>query len=184
MLQFRSERLQRVFVSIVIIGSFLAARECWAQQAKKGGRKKPVPTASASATASATPVSEVPLPIGHEAKGLVFPDFDENGQLRGRFTAGTARRVDENHMEFRDLNITTYAENNQVDLQVNMTESTLDLNTKVLSSNQPTRIKRTDFEITGDRARFDTAARHGTLSGHVKMIITDAAKFTQQQKEQ
>jgi hypothetical protein len=164
---------------MLICGNLLVlAPRALAQQSHKSGKKNQ----SAAASPSATAASQVPLPVGHEAKGLVFPDFDENGQLRGRFTAGTARRVDPDHMEFRDLNITTYTEDNQVDLQVSMIDSVLDLNTHVLSSPRSTTIKRADFQITGDRARFDIAARHGTLTGNVKMVITNAAKFTPQQK--
>ncbi len=176
MLRFPSGRARRVLVCILIGGSVLSLPASFAQQAKKPGKKK---AASASPTANPEANSQVPLPIGHEAKGLVFPDIDVNGQLRGRFTAGTARRVDQGHMEFRDLNITTYTDDNQVDLQIGMTDSTLDLNTHVLSSAQRTTIKRSDFEIAGDRARFDTAARHGTLTGNVKMVLTNAQKYTE-----
>src|SRR5207253_1961264 len=84
--------------------------------------------------------NQVPLPIGHEAKGLVLPDIDENGHLRGRFVAGTARRLDQDHMQFRELNITTYTEDNRIDLQIAMADSVLDLNTHVLSSPQRTTI--------------------------------------------
>ena len=125
----------------------------------------------------------MPLPIGREAKGLVFPDIDENGHLRGRFVAGTARRLDQDHMEFRDLKITTFTEDDRVDLEIAMAESVLDLNTRVLSSPQKTTIKRTDFEIIGDTARFDTAARQGTVTGNVKMTITDVSTFSKQKPE-
>src|SRR5205814_1912012 len=84
--------------------------------------------------------------------------------------AGTARRVDQDHMQFRELNITTYTEDNQIDLQIAMADSVLDLNTRVLSSPQRTTIKRADFEIAGDTARFDTAARLGTITGNVKVF--------------
>jgi hypothetical protein len=94
--------------------------------------------------------------------------------------AGTARRVDQDHMQFRELNITTYTEDNQIDLQITMADSVLDLNTRVLSSPQRTTIKRADFEIVGDTARFDTAARHGTITGNVKMIVTDKSKLAPQ----
>jgi len=43
------------------------------------------------------------LPVGHDAKGLVLPDFDVEGRLRGKFVAGSAKRVDENHIDFNDL---------------------------------------------------------------------------------
>src|SRR6267143_1692709 len=181
MLPFRSGRARRAFFFIVIGANalpFCAA----ADQPKKLGRKR---AAQPGATATATPEAgaQVPLPIGHEAKGLVFPDIDENGHVRGRFVAGTARRLDQDHMEFRDLKITTFTEDNQIDLEIAMTESVLDLNTRVLSSPQKTTIKRTDFQIVGDTGRFDTAARQGTITGNVKMTITDASTFSKQKPE-
>ncbi len=179
MLPFRSGRARPILYCLLM--SFLIAPAGFAQQPKKHARKK----AEASVSPSPTPqtTGQVPLPVGHEAKGLVLPDIDENGHLRGRFTAGTARRVDPNHMEFRDLSITTFNDDEQVDLQIAMADSVLDLTTHVLSSGQRTTIKRSDFEIAGDRARFDTAARHGTLTGNVKMIITDAAKLAPQKPQ-
>ena len=182
MLPFRNGRARRVLFFGLIGASFLIAPIDFAQQSKKhGGKKnKDKEAAAESASPSPGPNTQVPLPIGHEAKGLVFPDIDENGHMRGRFVAGTARRVDQDHMQFRELNITTFTEDNQVDLQVAMADSVLDLNTRVLSSPQKTTIKRADFEIVGDTARFDTAARQGTITGNVKMIITDASKFTPQ----
>src|SRR6266404_9600712 len=181
MLPFRSGRALRVLF-FTIIGANVLAFSAIADQPKEGGRKR---AARPGATATATPEAgaQVPLPIGHEAKGLVFPDIDENGHLRGRFVAGTARRLDQDHMEFRDLKITTYTEINQMDLEIAMAESILDLNTRVLNSPQKTTIKRADFEIVGDTARFDTAARQGTITGNVKMVITDESKLRPQQPE-
>jgi hypothetical protein len=182
MLPFRSGRARRVLFFGLIGASFLIATADFAQQSKKhGGKKnKDREAAAESATPSPGANTQVPLPIGHEAKGLVFPDIDENGHLRGRFVAGTARRLDQDHMQFRELNITTYTDDNQIDLQIAMADSVLDLNTRVLSSPQKTTIKRADFEIVGDTARFDTAARQGTITGNVKMVITDQSKLRPQ----
>src|SRR5919108_6513291 len=133
--------------------TFLIAPADFAQQPKKHGKKKAKAAGSPSESATASPASQVPLPIGHEAKGLVLPDIEENGHLRGRFVAGTARRIDQDHMQFKDLSITTFTEDNQIDLQIAMTDSVLDLNTHVLTSPQRTTIKRADFEIAGDIVR-------------------------------
>lgn len=177
MLLFRSRSRGRVILCLAVSTSFLIVLHGSAQQPKKHGKKKAEAAVTPTATTLAT--APVPLPIGHEAKGLVLPDIDENGHLRARFYAGTARRVDANHMELRDLNITTFTDEDKVDLQIAMAGSLLDLNTHVLSSQQRTTIKSSDFEIVGDRARFDTAARHGTLTGNVKMVLTNAQKYTE-----
>lgn len=182
MLPFHNGRARCViFFGLV---SLLIAPADFAQQSKKRKKVKGAESPSESATESPGGGSQVPLPIGHEAKGLVLPDIDENGHLRGRFAAGTARRIDQNHMQFRDLNITTYTENNQIDLQIAMADSVLDLNTHVLTSPQRTTIKRADFEIAGDTAQFDTSSRHGTMTGNVKMVITDQSKLRPQQSPQ
>jgi hypothetical protein len=180
MLPFRNGRARRALFFALIGASFLITPADFAQQSKKQGKKKGPEAAAESATPSPGSAAQVPLPIGHEAKGLVLPDIDENGHLRGRFVAGTARRLDQDHMQFRELNITTYTEDNQIDLQIAMADSVLDLNTRVLSSPQRTTIKRADFEIVGDTARFDTAARQGTVTGNVKMVITDQSKLRPQ----
>jgi hypothetical protein len=179
MVPFRNGRARRALFFGLIGATFLIAPADFAQQSKKHSKKKGTEAAE-SATPSPGSTGQVPLPIGHEAKGLVLPDIDENGHLRGRFVAGTARRVDQDHMQFRELNITTYTEDNQIDLQIAMAESVLDLNTRVLSSPQRTTIKRADFEIVGDTARFDTAARHGTITGNVRMVISDKSKLRPQ----
>ena len=62
-------------------------------------------------------LTNIPLPIGHEAKGLVLPDFDADGRLRGKFEAGTAHRIDQEHVGFQQLKITTYTPEDQPDLQ-------------------------------------------------------------------
>src|SRR6266705_5889219 len=123
-------------------------------------------------------LTNIPLPIGHEAKGLVLPDFDGEGHLRGRFEAGTAQRIDQQHIGFQHLKITTYTPDSQPDLKIDMQTSVLDLNTRVLSSQARTTIQRADFNIAGDSVQFDTNTRTGRLIGNVKMVITDRSHLT------
>lgn len=117
-------------------------------------------------------LTNIPLPIGHEAKGLVLPDFNVEGHLLGRLEAASAKRLDLEHVQFTGLKLTTYNDDNQTDLVIDMSVSVLDLKTKVLSSQRPTTINRADFQIVADTMKFDTVSRKGMMVGNVKMVVT------------
>src|SRR5213076_834746 len=159
MLLSRSNRIANwswfVFVLAVLLSIATSANHLFAQS--KGSKKKQART---TMTSSASPgeqsLTNIPLPIGHEAKGLVLPDFDSEGHLRGRFEAGTAHRIDEEHVGFQQLKITTYTPENRTDLKIDMQTSVLDLKTRILTSQERTTIQRADFNIAGDSVEFDT----------------------------
>ena len=180
MLPFRSGRfwhwswlawLLSVALSVLISTPHVSAQS-------KGRKKKARATTAPNASPGEQSLTNIPLPIGHEAKGLVLPDFDANGHLRGRFEAGTAHRMDQEHVGFQHLKITTYTPQSEPDLQIDMNTSVLDLKTRVLSSKERTTIQRADFNITGDSVQFDTNSKTGRLIGNVKMVITDKSHLT------
>ena len=138
----------------------------------KGRKKKP------GGSPAEQSLTNIPLPIGHEAKDLVLPDFDGDGRLRGKFEAGTAHRIDQEHVGFQQLKITTYTPQSQTDLQIDMPTSVLDLKTRILSSQERTTIRRSDFNIVGDSVQFDTNSKTGRLIGNVKMVISDKSHLT------
>jgi len=144
----------------------------------KGRKKKPGTSPTAGGSPGEQSLTNIPLPIGHEAKGLVLPDFDSDGRLRGKFEAGTAHRIDQEHVGFQHLKITTYTPQSQPDLQIDMKTSVLDLKTRILSSQERTTIQRSDFNIAGDSVQFDTNSKTGRLSGNIKMVITDKSHLT------
>ena len=146
----------------------------------KGRKRKAGTSATAGGSPGEQSLTNIPLPIGHEAKGLVLPDFDGDGRLRGKFEAGTAHRIDQEHVGFQHLKITTYTPQSQPDLQIDMLTSVLDLKTKILSSQERTTIQRSDFNIAGDSVQFDTNSKTGRLSRNVKMVITDKSHLTAQ----
>jgi hypothetical protein len=158
------------WLASVLICVAIAAPQVSAQP--KGRKKK------ASGSPGEQSLTNIPLPIGHEAKGLVLPDFDGDGRLRGKFQAGTAHRIDQEHVGFQQLKITTYTPQSQTDLQIDMRTSVLDLKTRILSSQERTTIQRSDFNIAGDSVQFDTNAKTGRLIGNVKMVITDKSHLT------
>jgi lipopolysaccharide assembly outer membrane protein LptD (OstA) len=149
----------------------------------KSKKQKLLTTATPTGSPGEQSLTNIPLPIGHEAKGLVLPDFDLEGHLRGRFEAESAKRLDEVHIGFRSLKITTYTPESKPDLTIELSESILNLKTRILTSNERTFIKRADFNIAGDSVEFDTNTRIGRLVGHVKMLITNQSQLLGNQSE-
>jgi hypothetical protein len=160
-----------IWLSAVVIGLSILTPSASAQS--KGRKGKPRAKVAPSSSPGEQSLTNIPLPIGHEAKGLVLPDFDGDGHLRGKFEAGTAHRIDEGHIGFEQLKITTFTPEDQPDLRIDMSTSVLDLKTRILSSKARTTIQRADFNIAGDSVEFDTNERTGRLIGNVKMVITD-----------
>jgi hypothetical protein len=138
--------------------------------ARENKKKKSVSPSPENSPAEKS-LTNIPLAVGHEAKGLVLPDFDLDGHLRGKFEAGTALRIDDEHIGFRGLRIITYTPENTPDFMIEMSNSVLDLKTRILTSKERTTIKRADFSITADIVEFDTNSRTGKLTGNVKMVI-------------
>lgn len=144
---------------------------------KKGKKKKR--SGSATVPPAEQSLTNIPLPIGHEAKGLVLPDFDLQGRLRGKFVAGSARRLDQERVAFHDLKITTFTPEQNPDLEIELPSSVFDLKTRMLTSQERGTIRRADFNIVGDAVEFDTNARTGRLIGNVKMVITGQSKLVE-----
>ena len=129
-------------------------------------------------------VTNVPIVAGHDAKGLVLPDFDLQGRLRGKLEAGVTRRLDEEHVEFKGMKFTTFLpETETPDLQIIMSTSVFNLKTQVLNSAERTTIKRSDFEITGDKMQFEMLTRKGTLDGNVKMVVRGKSRGPENEGE-
>jgi hypothetical protein len=169
-------RVLSFWLASVLMCAVIAAPQVSGQS--KGRKKKAGTSAAARGSPEEQSLTNIPLPIGHEAKGLVLPDFDTEGRLKGRFEAGTAHRIDQEHISFQQLKITTYTPESQPDLRIDMQTSVLDLKTRILSSQERTTIQRSDFNIAGDSVQFDTNAKTGRLIGNVKMVITDKSHLT------
>ena len=159
----RVSRAARLSFLLLFIGSSLALAG--------GKHRKATPTPSPSPGQEDIGLKNVPLTVGHVAKGLVLPNYDLRGNLLGRFEAGTASRLDENHVRFTDLNIQTFDQKQKPDFNVLMSDSVLNLETRVIETSRRTTIKRADFEIAGDSMQFNTVTHQGTMSGNIHMTI-------------
>jgi hypothetical protein len=168
-------------LSILLLSILLAIEPAFA--AKPKGKKEKLLSPTPSASPGEQSLTNIPLPVGHEAKGLVLPDFDLEGHLRGRFEAMSAKRFDEEHIGFHSLKITTFTPENKTDLTIDLSESVLNLKTRILSSKERSTIQRADFNIVGDSVEFDTNTHTGKLVGNVKMVITSQSQLLGNQNQ-
>ena len=177
MLPFRSGRVHagRSLLVLILVGA-LCSTAVGAGKGKKRLKKQ-------GAESAEQKEDSIPLPVGHEAKGLVLPDYDRRGVLQNRFDAGIAKRIDPDHMQMRNLDLTTYTPQQKPDLRIRMSNAILDLKTKIISSKERSTVRRKDFEIAGDAMQFDTNSRQGTMSGNVKMVITGQAELMPKGKQ-
>ena len=184
MLPFRSGRAGIVGAFSVFLSLAVLSCAVWAadKKAAKPEMKNQTPSASAAPTKKPRPkpeegVRDVPLTEGHDAKGLVLPDFDVLGRMRGKLQAGITRRLDNENIEFLGVKFTTFIpETEKPDLEISMDKSVFNLKTQILTSDVRSTVKRTDFEVAGDTMKFEMLTRQGTLAGNVKMIVRGKAR--------
>lgn len=148
-----------------------------------GKHRRPKATPTPSGSPEQAGLKNIPLPIGHEAKGLILPNYDIRGHLLGRFEAGTASRIDDDHVRLTDLKMQTFDEREKPDFNIVMSNAILNLDTRVLESKERSRIKRTDFEIAGDAMTFNTVTHQGTMNGNIHMTIFNQNEFVRPPKK-
>jgi hypothetical protein len=191
MLPFRSGRagIASAFSALVLLIFLTCAVVAAEKKGPKSEGKSPTPAANAASKKKppAKPeegIKDIPIPAGHDAKGLVLPDFDVQGRMRGKLQAGVTRRLDDQNIEFLGVKFTTFLpETETPDLQISMEKSVFNLNTQVLTSNVRSTVKRSDFEAAGDTMKFEMVTRLGTLEGNVKVVIRGKARTPENESE-
>jgi len=145
------------------------------------GKKKGAADVSPSPGASGSPAApkfNVPIPPGHGALKVQLPYFDERGRLQMFFNIAKAYRVDMDHLEMKNAYMQTYDEKAAPDANVFMTRCVLDLNTRIVTSDVPVTVRRSDFQIVGQKMVFNTQTRAGRMTGHVRMVIYNRATMS------
>jgi hypothetical protein len=185
MLPFRSGRagIASAFSAFSLLIFLTCAVIAAEKKAPKSEAKSPTPAVSAAPNKKPSRpkpeegIKDVPITAGHDAKGLVLPDFDLQGRMRGKLQAGVTRRLDDQNIEFLGVKFTTFtAETETPDLEISMDKSVFNLKTQVLTSNVRSTVKRADFEVAGDTMKFEMVTRLGTLEGNVKMVVRGKAR--------
>jgi hypothetical protein len=190
MLPFRSGRAGIVsaasaFSLLIFLACAVVAAE---KNAAKSEAKSPTPAPSVAPKKKPSRpkpeegIKDVPITSGHDAKGLVLPDFDIQGRMRGKLQAGVTRRLDDQNIEFLGVKFTTFVpETEMPDLEISMDKSVFNLKTQMLTSTVRSTVKRTDFEVTGDTMKFEMLTRQGTLEGNVKMVVRGKARTSEEE---
>jgi hypothetical protein len=158
----------KLFVSFLTAAALLLSFTSQPLMAKddKGKKRKSKTQADENA-----PKFNVPIPPGHSAEGLTIPYYDDKGKLQMNFKIETASRTDNDHLQMVAVKIETYDEKGQPEMSIDMPKSVLDLNTRIVTSDVPVTIRRSDFEVTGDTMTFNTETRNGHMVGKVRMLI-------------
>ena len=188
MLPFRSGRagivsVCSVFSLLIFLSCAVGAAE---KKASKSEGKSPTPAANKK-PARPKPeegIQDVPIAEGHDAKGLVLPDFDREGRLRGKLQAGVTRRLDGQNIEFQGVKFTTFLpQTEKPNLEISVDKAVFNLKTQVLTSDVRSTVKREDFEVAGDTMRFEMVTRLSTLEGNVKMVVRGKSRTPGEEAE-
>lgn len=145
----------------------------------------PAPAASNSVAPAALAASaangekmDLPVPVGEPIKGIKIPQYDEQGKLTMNLVADTALKLDERQVEFKNLKI-QFSDKEEKEIVVEIPHSILDMETKILTADTRTVIRREDFDIVGEKAEFDTMARTGKFKGPVHASFRNTAPIDQ-----
>lgn len=121
---------------------------------------------------------ELPVPIGHDVKGLRLPVRNDQGKLDMQFDVETARRIDDQNVEMHTAVIQTYNQQTEKpDAKIYLRDSEMNLDTEVITTKDPVKITRDDFLLTADSGQFNSKTRHGVVYGHIDLVIYNRSEF-------
>ena len=191
MLPFRSGRAGIVSALAAFSLLFLLSCVVFAADKKSKSAAKPAaPTPTVAAPKKPTRpkpeegIKDVPITEGHDAKGLILPDFDNHGRMRGKLQAGVTRRLDEQNVEFQGVKFVTFLpETETPNLEITVNKAVFNIKTQVLTANVRSTVKRSDFEAAGDSMRFEMLTRQSTLEGNVKVVVRGKARTPGEEPE-
>src|SRR5271165_3636116 len=121
---------------------------------------------------------DLPVPIGHEVKGLRVPVRNEQGNMEMQFDMETATRLDDQTVEMHTATIQTYnQQTGKPDAKIDLLTSTMNLDTNVITTKEQVRITREDFVLTADGGEFNSKTRQGRVVGDVHLVIYNRNEF-------
>jgi hypothetical protein len=121
---------------------------------------------------------DLPVPVGHDVKGLRLPIRNDQGKMDMQFDMESARRLDDQNIEMHTVTIQTYNQQTfKPDAKINLESSMMNLDTEVITTKDPVRITREDFFLTADSGEFNSKTRHGRVFGNIHLVIYNRNAF-------
>ena len=128
---------------------------------------------------------DIPIPVGHDVKGLRLPVRNEQGKMQFQLDVQRARRIDQANIEMHMSVIQTYDEQtSEPSAKIEMIDSVMNTETNVVTSRDPVVISRDDFRLTGDGITFNTKTRQGKVIKNVRLIIYNRDDLMKKSPEQ
>jgi hypothetical protein len=121
---------------------------------------------------------DLPVPIGHEVKGLRVPVRNEEGKMEMQFDMETATRLDDQNVEMHTVTIQTYnQQTGKPDAKIDLQTSMMNLDTNIITTKEPVHISRDDFVLTADGGEFNSKTRQGKVTGNIHLVIYNRNEF-------
>ena len=115
---------------------------------------------------------DIPIPVGHDAKGLRLPMRNDEGKLQFILDVERVRRLDQANLDMHNSIIQTYDDQTGApSAKIELINSVMNTETNVLTTQDPVVVTRDDFRLTGDSAVFNTKTRQGKVMKNVRLII-------------
>jgi hypothetical protein len=148
------------------------------EHAAKDKKKPKAPAADGSEK-----TLNLPIPKEHPQKGVKLPLYNSDGKLRMYFTIGTATRVNDQDINMKDLNIQSFGDDGAMDLDMDFADAVMNVKTGEIATDTHVTIRRSDFEISGNRMIYNTNTKAGTLANGVRMLIYNLAALGKSDQE-
>jgi hypothetical protein len=128
---------------------------------------------------------DIPIPVGHDAKGLRLPMRNDQGKLQFILDVERVRRLDQANLDMHNSIIQTYDDQTGApSAKIQLVNSVMNTDTNVITTQDPVVITRDDFRLTGDSAVFNTKTRQGKVMKNVRLIIYNRDELKQKNPEQ
>ncbi len=144
---------------------------------------EPDPPTDSEAVKTARDI-HIPLILNEPALGIKVPELGSVGQILSLLMATKAKRIDSEHVEMEGTKLNLNRADGKSDYQIEIPKCVFDEKSHVISSDQPVVIRTEEFELTGEKMRFNTTERSGELIGKVRMTIHNLKQTANAAKEQ